>query len=494
MASAPIGLCYVADAAAEAGHQVSLLDLCFRNNRSRELARAVRLLSPDLIGVSIRNIDNVNLLHPVSYVPDAVATVHAVRRLTGVPLVLGGSGASLAPMRMLQVTGADYVVVSDGETAFVKLVERLEHGASPDGVPGVGMLVNGAFRFTPPSLCGFGAQRVNIPRWVDIAPYKNMRSGYPVLSKRGCVRNCVYCTYKLQVYEGNRVRLRDPAEVVDELEEAVLKSGVNSFEFVDPLLNAPTDHLTRVLELIVNRPWKARFAATAMSPKGLDKPLADLLWRAGFRSFWLTPESGSDAMLQAYCKGLTVEDVIKSVEALRGTRFNVAWTFMIGGPGETNATLRETLDFHGKYLASRIRPPWFTVSYFFGVRLYPGTRLWDIAEAEGFVDADTDPLEQTWYLSRDLDLGQAVKQVLRMAATSPELLSGMDERFLRLSRLWALLERITDVPALHRRLVYRANQLLRRPVLWLGYNPAKIAETIRERAARRPQARPHAHG
>jgi radical SAM superfamily enzyme YgiQ (UPF0313 family) len=201
--------------------------------------------------------------------------------------------------------------------------------------------------------------------------------------------------------------------------------------------------------------------------------------KAGFTSFWITPESGSETMLINYNKGFTVDDLVRAAEALRGTKFAVAWTFLIGGPGETNSTLKETIDFNLTYITNRRRPPWFLAQYYLGVRIYPGTRLWEIAEAEGFVAEDSDPLEPLWYLSQDLDLDQAIKQLLDASRVSPEFVSGFDDKYLDFSGLWAFIERVARIPKLHWRLIYGANRVFRWPALRFAFKPDKIAAEIR---------------
>jgi radical SAM superfamily enzyme YgiQ (UPF0313 family) len=379
--------------------------------------------------------------------------------------------------------------VSEGECALVKLVECLEDSVSPVEVPGVGMMVGHRFHLTAPRLMDFSTGGVDLGKWIDMRPYERIRSSYPVQTKRGCRHRCTYCTYN-QVLEGNKLRLRHPDDVVDEIERALFSYRPESFEFVDSLANDPVDHFGQILERIAGRPWKATFHTMGISPRGLDRQLLDLMWKAGFRSFWITPESASDTMLSSYQKGFIVDDLVRAAEALRGTKFAVAWTFMIGGPGETNSTLKETIDFNLKFLTGRQRPPWYLAQYHVGVRIYPGTRLWELAETEGFVSRDSDPLQQLWYLSPDLDLDMAVKQLLDASVESPALISGFDERYLDFSRLWAFAERVTGIPKLHWRLLYRANQVFRRPALWLGFNPHRIAADMRGRL-QRPQ--PHMH-
>ena len=97
LAAPPIGLSYVASAVEAAGHEVRVLDLCFKRRIGQELEKAITGFSPQVIGVSVRNLDNANMLRPVSYLPSALKIVQKIRALTAAPLVLGGSGASLDP-------------------------------------------------------------------------------------------------------------------------------------------------------------------------------------------------------------------------------------------------------------------------------------------------------------------------------------------------------------------------------------------------------------
>jgi len=131
LAAPPIGLCYVASAAFEAGHEVRVLDLCFKRHIRQELEKAIIGFSPQIIGVSLRNLDNANMLRPIVYLPSALEIVQVIRELTAAPLVLGGSGASLDPQGVLEFLHGDYLIVSEGEKSFVALLEALSRGESP---------------------------------------------------------------------------------------------------------------------------------------------------------------------------------------------------------------------------------------------------------------------------------------------------------------------------------------------------------------------------
>ncbi|NLI80999.1 MAG: radical SAM protein [Deltaproteobacteria bacterium] len=479
MAAPPIGLAYVASAAQDAGHEVHVLDLCFRKDVRGDLDEALCRIRPELIGLSIRNLDNVNLMHPVSYVPEAEAMVGRIRRLSRAPIVLGGSGASLSPRSLLERLEADYIIVSEGESSFVELLRRLQEGESTDGIPGLGRRIRGEFSMTPPVLRDFPSVDAQLGRWIDMKPYMRMGSSYTIQTKRGCLLQCIYCTYN-QVLEGRNLRLRSPVEVVDELEEALLKYRPESFEFVDSVFNRPYDHCMEILEEIVRRPWKARFTAMGVHPVRLDAPFLDLMWRAGFRSFMITPESASETMIRSYRKGFHKDDLVQAAEAVRKTGFTVMWFFLVGGPGETNRTLQETLDFNFRHLRMVKRPPYNMSNFYLGVRLYPGTEMWRIAMEEGFVTDRSDPLDSLWYVSEGLDLTRAVRQMVDAASLCPEIVLGFDEQFLALSWIVSRVGGLFRMAKPYWRHTWGLNQLLIKTGFRFPSGPPPMVARIRE--------------
>ena len=441
LAAPPVGAACVATAAAAAGHEVRLLDLCFARDRDRELTQAVSSFAPQVVGLSIRNLENVNLLRPISYVDDARHVVDLVRTLTDAPIVLGGSAASLCPGPVLKALEADYVVAGDGETAFAALLAEIEAGRVPRGLPGVGVLAEDAFQFSPPAFSDASFGNPQLARWVNLAQYRRMGSSYTIQTKRGCCQRCIYCTYN-QALEGRTLRLRPPQDVVAEIEEAVLRHGITDFDFVDSVFNQPVDHCREILERICRCSWKARFTAMGMTPRNVDLAFLSLLWEAGFRSFMMTPDTASGSMLRRYGKGFDVEDLAGAATALDGTGFAVMWFFLMGGPGETHDTIDETLEFVRRHLVRSRSPRRMMAHFYLGMRVYPGTHLWEIAIRDGFVAPESDPLEPLWYVSPQLDIQRAVEQLVEASLRHPEVGLGFDERYLALSGLAAALGRV----------------------------------------------------
>lgn len=479
LAAPPLGLCYVATAAEAAGHEVRVLDLCFVGSQSGYILRKeIDSLKPEVIGLSIRNIDNVNMLHPISYLPEILQLTETIKHCSNAPIVVGGSGASLIPESILKMLGADYVIVSDGEYAFVGLLACLESGESPNCLPGLGSVSGGKFQINEPDLHEFGGLTPDLGRWIDMRKYQQIGASYNVQTKRGCRQSCIYCTYN-QSIEGNRLRLRSPSDVVDEIEEALFKYRPKAFEFVDSVFNDPVEHSIEIIEEIIRRPWRAEFTAMGLHPRSLDKKYLDLMWRAGFRSFMITPESASDIMLKNYRKGFFKDEVLRAADTVSRTFFAAWWFFMIGGPGETNQTLQESLDFALEYLQKKGRPVTNVAHFFVGVRLYPGTKLWQMAIDSGFVKPESDPVENLWYLSEDLDLDVAVKQMKDAASLCPEIYLGFDERILKFSKFAALLFDTFKFPRPYWRHFRAANHVGLKTGLRFMYRPKDMAGMLR---------------
>jgi hypothetical protein len=250
------------------------------------------------------------------------------------------------------------------------------------------------------------------------------------------------------------------------------------------VFNEPREHCVEILERIVRRPWKTRFTAMGVNPVNLDAGLLDLMWRAGFRSIQISPESACDAMIRRYGKQLSRDDLVQAARAIGATRFTVQWYFLVGGPGETNDTLQESLDFVFEHLRPDTRPPYNMAFFFVGVRLYPGTALWELAGREGFVTGDSDPTEPLWYLSERLDLARAVQQLLEAAARADGVVLGFDERYLPWSPLWTLLARMLRMPKPYWRHTWGLNRILRLVGLRIGARPEAVAAALREQLQR----------
>ncbi|MFZ2224225.1 MAG: cobalamin-dependent protein, partial [Candidatus Deferrimicrobium sp.] len=133
----PIGACIIAHALERSGHAVHLLDLMFTRDATAAVESAVKGFQPDVVGVSVRNIDNNDMRNTVFYLDTLRNIVNALRTGTDAPIFLGGAAMGVMPEEILRLVDVSGGVIGDGETIFPLLVERITQGGSFRDLPGV---------------------------------------------------------------------------------------------------------------------------------------------------------------------------------------------------------------------------------------------------------------------------------------------------------------------------------------------------------------------
>lgn len=406
----PAGACIVAEAAERAGHRANLLDLMFEQNPLRTAAQEIGRMKPDTVGLSIRNIDNNDIRNPVFFIRDILPVIAAIRRETDAPIVLGGAAIAVMPEEIMRAAGITCAVTGDGETVFPELLRNLSDDGLRVKTSGTAWIEKNVFRKNPPAA---GSTPCICPapdfkRWVDTKSYLSQLATVPLQTKLGCHFQCVYCTYRK--IEGACYRLFTLESVLDAVSRYA-SSGLRDIEFVDNVFNSPPDHALRLCEELVRLraalKVDVRFQSLELNPFFVDDTLISLMEKAGFSGIGITLESASDRVLAGLRKGFTTDEVFRTAEVVRRHSLPCVWIFMLGGPGETEATVRETLCFAEKTL----RPQ--DVAFFnLGVRVYPGTELETIARAQGLLSlSQGEMLPPVFYLSPGLKLEWIEEQV-----------------------------------------------------------------------------------
>lgn len=416
----PNGLAAVAQALSRAGWEVAVSDLCFARRPEESLRAALRAHRADAVALSVRNIDNSDLVALAHYTPAAARLVEVIREECVAPVVAGGAAFGVAPRELAAALQVDAGIAGDGETVAPRLLDALAAGRRGDQLPGV--VWPGAQRFAPPAppadLDRLGQSE--LWRWIDLAAYQARGATVPVQTKRGCVFRCVYCTYAN--VEGRGYRLRSPAAVVEEI-AALARHGVRRVEFVDSTFNSPLAHALAVSEGLARADLGVGLDTTNFTPAVAHAELFAAMRRAGFRWLGITAESASDPVLERLEKGFDVGRLEQCAARAHAAGMRVLWIFLAGGPGETAATLDETLRFAARRLA-RGDAVYLTV----GLRIYPGTTLQRIAEAEGLVSPGDPLLAPRFYFSPRLPVADALDRLRRFARREPRFMFSSDSR------------------------------------------------------------------
>ncbi|EKD59440.1 MAG: hypothetical protein ACD_55C00007G0002, partial [uncultured bacterium] len=137
MVPLPLGLNCVAVATGNAGHEVRLLDLMGGGDNDSLIRAAIDTFRPEVIGISVRNVDNQSMADTKFLLEPVRETVALCRSLSYAPTVVGGAAFSIFPAAMLDYLGADMGICGEGELAFTELVDALQRGGELSGIAGL---------------------------------------------------------------------------------------------------------------------------------------------------------------------------------------------------------------------------------------------------------------------------------------------------------------------------------------------------------------------
>lgn len=383
----PLGLAYLAGALRD--HSVRAIDPNVPGVDTEAVIETIREFRPDMVGISLRNIDSQMLRDLHYYLPSFVELLHRIRpELGSAPIVVGGAGFSLFPDKiMARNPEIDIGVRLEGE----EVLAALAAGRPPSTLPAVYYREQGRVISNPPG--GFaGFDRLPEPDWsiLDVSPYVAVRGAIGIQTKRGCSLRCAYCTYPM--LNGSRIRRREPEAVVAEIERLVRDHGLRHFTFVDAIFNIPEDHAWAIMDLMGRRNLGVRWSAW-FNERPLTEEFVRAAMRVGCDEFSFSPDAYSDRALEALQKNIRVEDIRKVLgflERIPGMR--ASFNFFINPPGNDLATTWRLVKLFFKCKTRwRDRVTGFVLA---SPRVEPETAIYDRALREGVVDPAADLLPE----------------------------------------------------------------------------------------------------
>ncbi len=387
----PLGLNCVAVAARNAGHDVELVDLMTEEDTQSGIKEAIEGFRPDIIGISVRNIDDQEMVTPRFLLDQIKGVVTDCRSFSGAPIIVGGAGYSIFPEAALTYLGADMGIQGEGERVFPTLLDLMQRGADLSGTPGL-------------YLPGRGLQsKRRFVKDLDTLPLPDAHLWYgsvpmaqelwlPFQTRRGCPMDCSYCS--TATIEGSRLRKRSAHVAVEGIARHV-KAGFRCFYFVDNIFNMPPSYASELCRgLIANElkiSWRCIFY-----PAKVDEGLIRDMARAGCKEVALGFESGCERVLRSMNKKYNLKEVRETSEMLAEYGIRQMGFLLLGGPGETRESVEESIAFADSLHLDGLK---ITV----GIRIYPDTALAKTAVAEGVISPNDDLLFPQFYVVRGLE-------------------------------------------------------------------------------------------
>ncbi len=379
----PIGLGYIAGVLRQEGHEVEVMDINAFRWSKEEVEERIKEAEFDLAGTG----GIVTIYRYIKWLVSVLKKYHPEKKV-----VVGGSAATSVPRTLMERTATDIACIGEGEQTIRELVHVLEKGEGLSQVDGIWFKdeKNTIFANKPrkpirdldslpiPAYDLFpmdiylknpvGAPNIN--KWQNGSSTNTESLSINLNATRGCPYKCIYCYHD---FMGIGYRTRSPQNVLDEMKMLYQRYGVKYFHFVDDEFVMKKEFVyqfcEKVRECDLGFTWGCSGRVNLMT-----EDLIATMAKSGCVLIGYGIESGSQKMLDAMKKGVTVE---QAKQAVKLTQKYLGWadcSFMIGTPGETRETIQETIDFCKEL---NLVP-----EVIFFATPYPGTELYDMAKAQ----------------------------------------------------------------------------------------------------------------
>lgn len=380
----PLGVLYIGALLQREGFEVEILDADIDGLSVHETVKRIVASEPDLVGFSMMTPQLITAL--------ACCTLLKEQR-PDLPIVLGGAHVDSTKGDTFDMASCfDLAVHGEGEWTLLEVCQSLrDHGVR--GAQGVENLQE-CIEHVPNVIYRdreTGQVRVNPARpftkeldelpsvdydMVDITKYSipTMAGRYVVsmMLSRGCPFKCTFCDAPITM--GTKLRFWSIDRVIQDIRFYKEKYGVTNFVFKDSTFTAKKkwafEFCQRLVDEGLDIKWRCNTRANLVPPE-----LLDLMARAGCYVINFGVESGDPEVLKRIKKDVDLEEVVDAFERCRKLGIRTYATFLMGNPGETEESARNTLEF-----AKRIRP---SLCMFFVSTAYPGTPMYDEAVAAG---------------------------------------------------------------------------------------------------------------
>jgi anaerobic magnesium-protoporphyrin IX monomethyl ester cyclase len=384
----PLGLAYIAATLEQHEYNVRIVDLEIEEH---DLDHWLKKYKPKYMGIS-------GTTHTRFASFDLAK--RAKRFQKEIVTIYGGVHATFTAVSTLtNCKDIDYVVRGEGEHTLVALLNVLDSKKTPTQVPGISFREKNTIIENPPaeritpldSLPGPAFQLLDMDKYsIDLEFVR--QKGISIITSRGCCAKCSFCSaskmfnHQLTVHSGKRV--------VDTIDVLFRHYGFKGVKIFDSTLTMQKDHVLDLCREIVERgyifPWECEIRVGTV-----DRALLERMKQAGCYYVNFGIESASQGVLDRMRKGFSIGQAVGLLELCKQVGMKTKVFFSFGHIGETLQDVEKTFNFIDRY-GDMIT----TIASGAGIRIYPGTLLYEYARAHGLLPIDFDwsfPFEEKRY-------------------------------------------------------------------------------------------------
>ena len=333
----PLGLAYLGAVAEQAGHLVTIIDCQGERLNYESFRQRIAGVPSDVVGVTSTTL----LYNSAKTIMEVAREVHpnAVN-------MIGGSHVSFWDQNALDETKAfDLIVRKEGELTFLELLDRIQAKKGFEDVLGTTIRTkNGIQRNEDrPFLHDLDSLPSPAYHLLPLDSYHRMgKTIFPIVTSRGCVQWCDFCSTVRMFGRGYRVR--SPKKVVDDMEMLHSKYGESQFTFYDDAFTINRNHTLEMCADIKARKLDVKWDCETRVD-AVDKELLEKMREAGCITIWFGVESGSEKILDKMHKKINREQVREAFKMTQKAGMMTIASAVIGFPGETEETAWETINF-----------------------------------------------------------------------------------------------------------------------------------------------------
>ena len=348
----PIGLEYIATALERHNHNVNILDLCFYESPEELLTKKLSGRSYDIVGFSIRNIDSLGYFNNKFFLPAIKPLIQCVKK-HNIPVILGGSGFSAMPYKILDYFDADYGIIGPGEIIFPRFLELLQSERE------VKKMHDGWDNGSDAELVHLRGNRI------DYSQYLSGEGTIGFETHKGCLSQCPFC-----VRAGTQTLYKKIPYIIEELKYLV-NQGFTDFQLCDDEFNSDLTFSIKFCRALIKAELSIRWMLF-MKPYPYNEELFKQLY--GAKAYRISIDTTSDKRIQKL-NNYNYNDLKNVIEYCKKYQLELKISLIVGYPHESYESIKNMVDFFKSH-----RPTSVSIDSYF--RVYDNTVLADLIRSD----------------------------------------------------------------------------------------------------------------